>query len=140
MKRLIGAVFVGVGVFVAVIACSIGGLAIAGNVANEWQSGRQQVEVTQAQAEIAKEERLQVEAQQAPELIEEQWQGATTHLLAVATTERDKELTRAMIRLALADLNEREQWRGFSQGAWMIVLLFLVGVIWWLAASRAVDQ
>ena len=125
----------------AVLALGVGGLALMGKVA----SSQQQVQVEQARAKaaqaesvIAHEQRLEAEVQ--PEIIEEQWQGATTHLLVNGQLEADRDMRRALIRLALADLNEREQWRGFGQAMLAMAVVSFIGALWWSTARKAVGD
>jgi len=134
-KGAIAAVFLAVLVFGAALAIGIGVLALVGKVAD----GRQAAQVAQAQSEIAHEQRLQVEAQQAPELIEEEWQGQTQYLLVLGQLEGDRDMRQALIKLALADYSARERSQAFSYAVWTLALCFLAGVIWWLAATRAVQ-
>ena len=128
----VGAVFV----FVVVLALGAGGLALVGKVA----SGVQDIQVSRAQAEIAKQERLQVEAEMAPELIEEEWQGANQHLLLVTQSDLNRMMVQGYMRLALADLNRNERQQAFTYVALTLILCFLVGLVWWQAAKRAVGQ
>ena len=122
-------------VFGAVLVVGIAVLSVVSKVA----SGAQQVQSDRAQAEIAKQERLQVEAEVRPEIIEEEWQGQTQYLLVSGQLEGDREMRRALIKLALADYSRQERAQAFSYTAWTLALCFLIGVIWWLAATRAVQ-
>ena len=122
-------------VFGAALAIGIGILSVVSKIAD----GQQEVQVVQAQSEIAKQERLQVEAEQAPELIEEQWQGYTQYLLVAGQLEGDRDMRQALIKLALADYSKQERSQAFSYVAWTLALCFLIGIIWWQAAARAVQ-
>lgn len=135
MKKGALSIIVGVFVFVALLAVFAGGLAAVSRIT----SGVQTAKVAQSQATIAHEERLQVEAEQEPEVIEEEWQGQIQYLLVWAQTQRDQELVDALIRLALADLNRAERSQAFTYTIWTLVILFLIGVIWWLAATKVVQ-
>jgi len=101
--------------------------------------GVQQVQVAQVQADIAHEERLQVEAEQEPEIIEESWQGYTQYLLVNGQIEADRDMRSALIKLALADYSKQERSQAFTYAVATLVLCFLIGVIWWLAATKAVQ-
>jgi len=135
MKKGVIAGILAVLVFGAALAVGIGVLALVGKVAD----GRQTAQVAQAQSEIVYEQRLQVEAQQAPELIEEEWQGQTQYLLVLGQLEGDRDMRQALIKLALADYSRQERSQAFSYAVWTLALCFLAGLIWWLAATRAVQ-
>jgi len=135
MKKGAIAFIGGLFVFVAVLALCTGVLALVGKVA----SGTQQTKAVQAQADIAHEQRLETEAEMEPEIIEEQWQGQTQYLLVAGQLEADRDMRRALIRLALADLNERQGRQGFVYAVATLVICFLIGLVWWQAATRAVQ-
>ena len=135
MKKGALSIVVGAFVFVVVLAIGIGILSLVSKVT----SGVQQVQVVQSQAAIAHEQRLQVEAEQEPEIIEESWQGYTQYLLVNGQIEADRDMRSALIKLALADYSKQERSQAFTYAVATLVLCFLIGVIWWLAATKAVQ-
>ena len=67
-------------------------------------------------------ERARVEAEMQPATIRAEYDGQAHLLLVQGQTERDRDLTEAMILLATEDANRRGEWRVFAQ---LAALLFV---------------
>jgi len=89
----------------------------------QWQQARA---IRQLDAQIAQSEAAQAEAENLPRAIAEEWAGMTEHAETIANLERDRATTDALIELALSDLRAEQQWRGYVQAMFALVLVSLI--------------
>lgn len=104
---------------------------VIGTTVIDWSGNRQntqaQIALRQLDARIAESEAAEAEAENLPRAIAAEWAGQTEYLETRANLDRDRATTDALIALALADLHREQQWRGYTQAMFALVLCSLIG-------------
>lgn len=114
----------------AVIVLALCGAVILGTVVLEkggqWQQARSQIAIRELDAEIAKSDASRAEAEAAPFVVRENWDGLIEYTETTANVSRDRATTDALIALALADYHAQQEWRRYVQAMFALVLFSLI--------------